>query len=319
MKSPNSNARASLRQGHHELRRLSFTELLKSYLSCAKNRKMVLYIYTWSSLACLMVSYGGLPPLMDALKLIVVVTFVGYSVYFFNDVIDLKDDLKNLEMGNPSHAKRPLTSGTISRSLLMKFAILSAVLGLSAALALNLQVLLAQALYLLLGIFYSLEPIRLKKRFFLKQLTTATGHALAVLSGALAVGVISPPALFLVAINFAISIGVNPLMDLRDLRGDRAMGVTTIPVVLGPTFTVRFALATFLSIAAASIIGYANLGFNTAMPVLASIVLAALIFAISPMLKRWDDPSYINLVMFKKFIPLFLLLQLVPVVGVLSF
>lgn len=298
---------------------MSFKELLKSYLNCAKNRKMVLYIYTWSSFACLMISYGGLPPLVIALKLIAAVTFVGYTAYFLNDICDLKDDLKNLEMGNPSHAKRPLISGTISRSLLMRFAVLSAVLSLLAAFTLNLQVFLVQALCLILGVFYSLEPIRLKKRFFLKQLTTATGHALAVLSGALAVGVVSPPALFLIAINFAISIGVNPLMDLRDLRGDRAMGMTTIPVVFGPTLTVRFAIATFFSIAVASVIGYAQLGFNISMPILATIVLTALIFTIYPMMRRWDEPSYVNLVMFKKFIPLFLLLQLVPVVGVLSF
>jgi len=266
-----------------------------------------------------MVSYGGLPPLAVALKLVAAVTFVGYAAYFLNDICDLRDDLKNLEMGNPSHAKRPLISGTISRSLLMKFAVISAVLSLLTAFTLNLKVLLVQVICIILGVFYSLEPIRLKKRFFLKQLVTATGHALSTLSGALAAGVIGPPALFLIAINFAISIGVNPLMDLRDLRGDRAMGVTTIPVVFGPTLTVRFAIATFLSIAAASALGYAQLGFNLSMPILAVIVLSALIFTVHPMVRRWNEPGYVNLVMFNRFIPLFLLLQLVPVVGVLSF
>jgi len=266
-----------------------------------------------------MLSYGGIPPLHEALRLIATVTLIGYAVYFFNDVCDLKDDLKNLELGNPSHGRRPLISGTISESQLLKFALLSAGLGLGIAFSMNLKVLLAQVLYLILGIFYSLEPIRLKKRFFMKQLITATGHALSVLSGALVLGVISPPVIFLVAINFAISIGVNPLMDLRDLRGDRAQGLTTIPVVLGPTITVRFALATLASIAAASIIGYARLGFNFAMPILATIVIGALIFTIYPFMKRWNDPGYVNSVLFKKFIPLFLALQLVPVIGILIF
>lgn len=227
--------------------------------------------------------------------------------------------MKNLEMGNPSHGNRPLLCGMISKNLLMKFSIISGVVGLMVAYTLNLQVFLAQVLYLFIGILYSLEPIRLKKRFFLKQLTTASGHALSVLSGALVVGVITPPILFLIAINFAISIGVNPLMDLRDIRGDREMGLSTIPVVFGPAITVRFAIATFLSIAAATVIGYASLGFNLAMPILATIVITALIFTIYPMMKRWNDPEYVNLVMFRKFVPLFLVLQLVPVVGVLSF
>jgi 4-hydroxybenzoate polyprenyltransferase len=266
-----------------------------------------------------MVSYGGLPPFAKALKLIVAVTFVGYAAYFFNDTCDLEDDLKNLEMGNPSHAKRPLVSGTISRDLLMRFAVLSAVLGLFTAFTLNLQVFLVQTIFLIFGVLYSLEPIRFKKRFFLKQFVTATGHALSVLSGALAIGIVSPPVLFLMAINFAISIGVNPLMDLRDLRGDRAMGVTTIPIVFGPTFTIRFAIATFLSIAAASAIGYAQLGFSIAMPILAAIVLTALIFTVYPMMRKWDEPGYMNQVIFNRFVPLFLLLQLVPILGVLGF
>lgn len=298
---------------------MSVKELLKSYLDCATNRKMVVYIYTWSSFACLLLSYGGIPPLHEALRLVATVTLIGYAVYFFNDVCDLKDDLKNLELGNPAHSKRPLINGSISESMMLKFTFLSAVLGLAIAFSINLKVFLAQVLYLILGILYSREPVRLKKRFFMKQLITAMGHALSVLSGAFVLGVIGPPVIFLVAINFAISIGVNPLMDLRDLRGDRAQGLTTIPVVLGPKITVRFALATLGAVAAASIVGYSRLGFNFAMPILATIVVGALIFTIYPFMKRWNDPGYVNFVMFKKFIPLFLALQLVPVVGVLHF
>ena len=301
------------------MRRLSAKVLLRSYLNCATNRKMVVYIYTWSSFACLLLSYGGLPPLHEALRLVATVTLIGYAVYFFNDVCDLKDDLKNLELGNPSHGKRPLISGSISESVMLKFALISAALGLGIAFSMNLKVLLAQVLYLILGVLYSREPVRLKKRFFMKQLITATGHALSVLSGALVLGVIGPPVIFLVAINFAISIGVNPLMDLRDIRGDRAQGLTTIPVVLGPQITVRFALATLAAIAAASIVGYSRLGFNVAMPVLATIVIGAIIFTIYPFMKKWNDPGYVNVVMFNRFIPLFLALQLVPFIGVLTF
>lgn len=280
---------------------------------------MVIFIYTWSAFVCLILSYGYLPPLLETSILIIAVTLVGYSIYFLNDVCDLKDDKKNLELGNLSHSHRPIVYGAISKSLLIQFAILSAILGLLAAFILNLQVFLALALYVFLGICYSLEPIRLKKRFLFKQLITASGHALAVLSGALVVGHISPPVIFLIVLNFAISLGVNPLMDLRDLRGDRVKGVKTIPVVLGPKFTVRFAIATLFSIAVASIVGYSRLGFNLTMPILSTLVIIPLIFTFFPMLKRWDDSSYINLIMFTKFIPLFLVLQLVPIIGILSF
>ncbi len=294
-------------------------DLPRSYLNCAKNRKVVPIIYTWSALICLILSIGGIPPIIGTLKLLTAVTFVAYSVYFFNDLRDIEDDLKNLEMGNSSHSKRPLLSGKISKSLILKFAIFSGILGLSTAITINIQVFLAQLLYLVLGILYSQEPIRLKKRFFMKQLTIASGHVLATISGALLVGVINPPTIFLAALNFAIALGVNPLLDIRDLRGDRVMGITTIPVVFGPTQTVRFAIATSLSIAAASVLGYSQLGFHIVVPILSIIILAALIYSIYPIIRRWDEPDYVNLVIFNRFLPLFVSLQLVPVVDILSF
>ena len=254
----------------------------------------------------------------EALRLLVAVTFAGYGVYFFNDLCDLKDDLKNFELGNPSQANRPLLKGTVSESHLIKFTYVSAFVGLVSALTLNLNVFFALVLYLFLGFVYSQEPMRLKKRFVSKQLITASGHSLTVLSGALVLGVISAPIIFLIAINFAISMGVNPLMDLRDLRGDRAMGLKTIPVVLGPRAAVNFAIATVLSILAASIIGYARLGFNLTLPILSTIILTAMIFTFYPLIKKWNEPAYVNIVMINKFMPMYIALQLITVIGVLK-
>ena len=178
---------------------MSIVNMLRSFFDCAMSRKIVLYIYTTSSFACLMLSFGGLPPLSEALRLLVAVTFAGYGVYFFNDLCDLKDDLKNFELGNPSQANRPLLKGTVSESHLIKFTCVSAFVGLVSALTLNLNVFFALALYLFLGFIYSQEPMRLKKRFVSKQLITASGHSLTVLSGALVLGVISAPIIFLIA------------------------------------------------------------------------------------------------------------------------
>ena len=292
--------------------------MLRSFYDCAMSRKIVLYIYTTSSLACLMLSYGGLPPIFEAFRLLVAVTFAGYGIYFFNDLCDLKDDLKNFELGNPSQANRPLLRGTVSEGDLIKFTCIASLIGLVSALSINVSVFFAITLYLVLGFLYSQEPIRLKRRFVSKQLINASGHALTVLSGALVLGVITAPIIFLIAINFAISMGVNPLMDLRDLRGDKAMGLKTIPVVLGPRVAVNFALATVISILAASVVGYARLGFNLTLPILSTIILSAMIFTFYPLIKKWNEPAYVNIVMIKKFMPMYIALQLITVIGILK-
>lgn len=298
---------------------MSFKEYVESYIECAKSRKVVIFIYTWPTLVCFFIASRGLPLPIEALKLTAAVTLVGYGVYFYNDIYDLQDDIKNWEMGNLLKASRPLSSGKISEDLLAKFAVLSAALGLLVAYTIRVEVLLLQAAYLMLGFLYSTEPIRLKKRFLCKQLTISVGLVLANLSGAFAGGGITPPVLYIVAMNFSLALGVNPLVDLPDLQGDRVMGVKSIPSVLGPVMTVRFAIAVLAAIAAASVMGYAQLGFNMAMPILVTIIITALIYVTLPLLRRWDEAQFANVVLFKKMVPLYLILQIVPAIGILAF
>lgn len=286
-------------------------------MECAASRKIVIFVYTWPALVCLLVASRWMVSVPEVLLLVSAVSLTGFAVYFYNDIKDLEDDMKIAELGNQMKSQRPLGSGRVTRDLLAKFAALSAVLGLMLASLLNVGVLFSLSLYIVLGVLYSTEPVRLKKRFLFKQLVIAFGSTLTLLAGAFAGGVISPLVIFMVLMDFAIAVGVNPIIDIPDLLGDKAMGVRTIPAVIGSSMTVRFAIAILVSIAGGSIVGYLGLGLNLALPILTTLITGAFIYVIMPLLNRYDDVSFTNMVIFKRAMPLVLLIQLVPLAGTL--
>lgn len=293
-------------------------ELIISFAQCMKSRKEVILIYTWPALIGILIASKGNPPFVETLKLILAITFVGYSVYFYNDMVDMEEDIKNRELGNPTPAGRPLGSGKISKNRMMKYAIFSGIFGITVAALINIQVLIIQLSAIVLGIIYSTEPIRLKKRFIIKQLTVAAGVIMENFSGGLTLGVINIPIIYLALLNVIFILGINPLVDLRDVRGDKISGIRTIPVVWGPQMTVRFTLGILGAIGAANFIGYLNLGFNLAMTILVFIILASFLYVVFPLLKRWDEPVYLASLINKKIIPLYMSLQFAIFLGFLN-
>jgi len=284
-----------------------------------RSRPVVIFVYLWPSFITFLIASSGAPVnFVDAVKLIVAVAFVAFSVYFYNDLMDIEDDLKNRELGNPNPANRPFGKGTVSEAMFKRFIVFTGVIGLLAASSINLEVLALQAAYLILGYLYSTEPIRLKRRFLMKQPTLTLAGLLVNLSGAMAAGGVTPPVYYMLFLHFLMSMGLNPIADIRDIRGDRVMGVKSIPVVWGPQLTLRLYFATVFVIVGATFLGYSRLGFTTALPILITMVLASLAYVSRPLFTRWDDPAFLNVLIFKRLIPLILLLQLTPLLGLIT-
>jgi 4-hydroxybenzoate polyprenyltransferase len=253
----------------------------------------------------------------EILILVSAVSLIALAVYFYNDIKDFDDDLKIAELGNKLKSLRPLGQGRITKDLFTKFTVISALLGLLFASLLNIWALVSLSLYLILGLLYSTEPFRLKKYFISKQLVIAFGCAIAVLAGGFAGGEISSLVIFMVSMDFAIAVGVSPVMDLPDLQGDKVMGVKTMPVIIGPSMAVRFAIAVLGGIIVSSIIGYISLGLNIALPFLITLVAGAWIYTIMPLMRRYNDIAFTNIVCFKRVVPLYFIIQLVPLAGIL--
>jgi len=283
---------------------------------CMGSRKVVL-AYTWPAILCAILASWGLPPLLDLIKIGIAVTFVGYAVYFYNDLMDVEDDLKNKELGNPVPASRPFASGKVTKNMMIFYILLSGTIGLITAITINYKILILLLFYIILGVLYSTDPIKLKKRFLMKQMVIAAGYAIDHLVGAYALGSLNPAVIYLTTLDFIITIGVNPILDIRDIEGDKAIGVKTIPVIFGPTFTVRLAIAVLAASGVATLIGYSRIGFNTAMPLLFLVVVIAFIYVLYPLIREWDNPVYLNKVALKRALPLLQLLQLTFLIGIL--
>jgi 4-hydroxybenzoate polyprenyltransferase len=286
-------------------------------LLCLKSRSIVVIVYTWPALISFLISSIGTSTFraFDLIRVIASVTLIGYGVYFYNDLMDYDDDKKNMEVGSPFPFNRPLGSGQVSKGELKTFTVALSTLGLILAYSINTTVFSFHFAYLALGYLYSTEPVRLKKRFIMKQLTIAMGIILADLSGAYTGGMFSSQIVLLITMHVVLALGVNPIVDLRDIHGDKAMGVKTIAVVLGADTTVRLYFATLVGMGIASVIGYAQMGLSRAMPILAVTVLSAWIYVSVPLLRKDVRLNYDWAVFLRRVSPFLLGIQLVPLVS----
>lgn len=289
--------------------------VLRQFALCVRSRKEALMIYSWLSVIGLFIVYRGLPPLILLLKVFCAMTGTALGVYFYNDICDFEQDMASRELGDLTPSGRPLGRGLVSKRKMGAFSVLMVATGLTASAMINLDVLLIQLSFLVLFFIYSTEPIRLKKIFLMKQVTVTIGGAIACLSSGLAAGAITVQLLYLTGLYVLCTAGINALGDLRDIDSDRTGGVKTIPIVWGPKFTIRLALATFTAAAVSTWVGFWGLGFNIALPILGTTVLAALAYVMYPLLGRWGDREYVLKAVYKRGLPLYFVLQLVVLVG----
>jgi len=289
--------------------------VIKQFVLCVKSRKEALMVYSWLSIIGLCIVFRGLPPPILAAKLFCAMTGMALGMYFYNDICDLEQDMVSRELGGFSGSGRPLCRGLVSKRRMEFFSALMVVLGLAASILINLEVLLIQIAFLVLGLIYSTEPLRLKRIFLMKQLTTVIGGSIACISAGLAAGTITVQLLYLTGLYVLFTAGVNPIADLKDMDSDRAGGVKTIPIVWGPRFTIRLALATVTASAVSTWVGFYGLGFNIALPIIGTTVLVALAYVTYPLLGHLEERDYRLNVFFSRGYPLFVLLQLVVLVG----
>ena len=291
-------------------------KIIREFAICVKSRmKIVIMVYSWLAIIGLIIVYRGLPPPILAVKLFLAVTGMALGMYLWNDVCDFKEDAVGKDLGDQSASGRPLVRGLVSKRRMGVFSALLVVLGLTASALINLEVLLIQLAFLVIYVFYSTEPIRLKRIFLWKQVTVAIGGAIACLSAGLAVGFISVQLLYLTGLYVLFVVGANPLGDLKDIESDRAGGVRTVPIVWGPGATIRLALATFTASAATTWIGFIGLGFNIALPIIGTIVCIAFVYVMYPLLNHLTDLEYMIDRMYSRGLPLFFILQIAVLLG----
>jgi len=289
--------------------------IIQKFKLCLRSRLGTPFTYSLASITGLLVAYRGLPPLKLAFLIITSSAFVSLSVYLYNDLMDLEDDKRGIERGSSPTAKRPLQRGVVTKSEMTLFVVFSASMGLIAAALINVNVFLLEAFFLLLGVAYSTNPIRLKKRFLIKQGTVALGFVISTMVACAASGVFSWMVAYIAYLYVVFSFSISPIFDLKDIEEDRVAGIKTIPVVWGPDNTFRLAIAIWVSTILGSVLGYSQMGFNIVLPIFGTLIIASIIYVVYPLRTQWIEEDKLMNAINKKFMPLHFILQLTVVIA----
>jgi 4-hydroxybenzoate polyprenyltransferase len=284
---------------------------IRGYVECVRSRLSRVIIFPWATGIASFVAVRGVPPIMPTVLAVIASILIALSIYISNDVADLKADRANAII-RPVVEEKVSTKGALILSLIL------AVGGILIGFFLNTTTFVLCTMGAVLGVMYSFSPVSLKKRFILKQIAVASGGLISSLTGGAALNMISSSVIFAGLIFFSYAMAVVPIVDLGDIAGDRKEERKTLPIVWGPDFTIRLAIAIMFAIIASGIVGYLQFGFTVALPILVTIVCLSCVYAMYPLFNRWRDYVYC-----RKLVPkitiLHFLLQLSIVIGILRF
>jgi chlorophyll synthase len=185
---------------------------------------------------------------------------------------------------------RPIPSGRVAGNWGLRIALVTSLLSIGVAATLGMWVLLATLAALAIGWTYSAPPWRLKASgvagpascaLAYEGLTWFTGAA--VMTGALPRGEI----IALLLLYSAGAYGIMVLNDFKAIEGDRATGLRSLPVTMGPRDAARVACVAMALPQAVVIV----LLWSWAAPIAASIVFGSLALQLAAMTRLVRDPK----------------------------
>lgn len=176
----------------------------------------------------------GLPDNFSLIRLAAVLVAIFFAFQFsviINDIYDLDCD----KISNPD---RPLVTGALSRSEYLQVAMVYLALALFFAFNVGDETFMLVLMFIAVYFIYSAPPFRLKRFFPVSSIIIAVQAIIAFLLGYLflektPVTIALPPEI-LGCLFFVFLLG-SSVKDLKDIPGDRASGVYTLPVILGDT------------------------------------------------------------------------------------
>jgi 4-hydroxybenzoate polyprenyltransferase len=251
------------------------------------------------------------------LPLVSLLAAVG--MYILNDLVDADLDRANGK-------KRPIPSGRVSKGQAASFIMITN--GMAVALSIitfNPASMIIIVPMLAIGILYSAPKIALMNRFVIKNAAIALFYMLCALLGItssygidLATG--SPVAPVHAMTVFGIMIFVGSIVnDLGDVKGDRAEGRRTVPVVLGAGKTISIMMIMLASMPVISWMLYLlSPGTSVATPSAVSILVLLALLRMREMRKGLEtmNAEFMRR-QHKKWFPLHMVLQSGLVIGAL--
>ena len=178
--------------------------------------------------------------LLRTVPLPLISLLVSVGMYILNDLVDADLDRANRK-------KRPIPSGQVSKNQAWIFIFLTngLALALAAITGSPFSMILVAPMFAI-GIMYSAPRVSLMKRFVIKNASISVFYVLCALLGMTAGYGVSAldDTTVMAALNALMALGImifvgSILNDLGDIKGDRAEGRRTIPIVLGGKRTIQ--------------------------------------------------------------------------------
>lgn len=247
---------------------------------------------------------------------------IAVGMYVLNDLVDADIDRVNSK-------NRPIPSGFVSKKQAWSFILLTngAAVGM-AIITFNLVSCILLVPMMLIGILYSLpKNTALMNRFLLKNIAIALFYGLCGM-----LGFTSSYGMSLVIDNSIVAIHTmamsaimifvgSTINDLGDIKGDKASGRRTIPIVLGGKNTVMILTILLAIMPMISWLLYTTIAEQGSIstkitPIAIAIVATLAILRMSKIDKVFEDMKLMR-EQHKKWFPLYTILQLGMVMGAL--
>jgi 4-hydroxybenzoate polyprenyltransferase len=207
---------------------IKFFRIFANYM---KTRTAPIYCFPVATLITIILGeQGNIDPYL-VIRTVLGSYFLGLATYVYNDLTDFEVDKIN-------KTNRPSVTGKTTKPQLLTVVCIMFGIGFSLTAFINYYTFCISGLFTILGIVYSHPQFKLKDKFPLKTVVTASGAALLSLLGGAAIINISAPILYTSLSFFIFYFILSPLGDIGDIKGDRAVGRRTFPVVIGMKATL---------------------------------------------------------------------------------
>jgi geranylgeranylglycerol-phosphate geranylgeranyltransferase len=207
---------------------IKFFRIFANYM---KTRTAPIYCFPVATLITIILGEQGTIDPYLVTRTVLGSYFLGLATYVYNDLTDFEVDKIN-------KTNRPSVTGKTTKPQLLTIVCIMFGIGFSLTAFINYYTFCISGLFTILGIVYSHPQFKLKDKFPLKTVVTASGAALLSLLGGAAIINISAPILYTSLSFFIFYFILSPLGDIGDIKGDRAVGRRTFPVVIGMKATL---------------------------------------------------------------------------------
>ena len=212
------------------------TALLRTFIHYIKARTAPIYCFPLATLITVILGSEGNFNLFIIAGVVTASYWLGLATYVYNDLTDFEVDKIN-------KTNRASVTGKATKNQLIIIVGVMFAIGLCLTASINFYTFGVSVIFTLLGIFYSHPKFKLKDKFVLKTLITATGAGLLSLIGGIAVLNTSLSIIYTTLSFFVFYFILSPLGDIADINGDRAVGRRTFPIVLGMKSTFLIMLS----------------------------------------------------------------------------